>query len=1038
MIMKTHRLILLAAGIAALLAAAPAFAATSTWTGNAGNNSWNNSGNWSPVVQPANNGTADIIFGATPRPTPDLTLPWNVNSLTFNNTAPSYFLSSTLGNTLTIGAGGITNFDTDFQTITHAITLGAAQTWKTFSGPLYIDGAVNNGGNLLTIDGANTTSLEGAIGGTGGLTKNGLGSLFVQAVNNYAGLTTVNAGQLLLFGGGGIPGDLNVGDGVGTDIDSVVQNISNRIADISTVSVFSTGYWNLNSTSDTITNLNIVSTDIAGGGLITIGSGRLTILGDVTMTGGTVNTANAGTLQLNGGLVTNPTGTAANISSRLDLGNGARTLMIADGAAANDLDVTGVVFNGDIIKDGAGALRLAGANTFAGGTTLNAGTLALANDDALGTGTLTLVGGVVQADGAPRTIPNAVNISGVGVVSGSVDLTLSGPISGASALTKTGSGTLTLSGVNDLTGGITIAAGTLAQSGGTIPGVVINQASFVYSGGTFSGQLVNQGSASFNADFTAGNGVVNQGTITVGNGLTIALDGSGLDNQATLALSGGTIAGTGVLVNNALLSGNGTLAGSGGFTNNAQLTVSGGTFTLANAGPNANAGNLNVSSGQQLRLTGGMLANTATVDLVGGIVAGTATLSNNAGGIVSGRGTISAPFTNAGLLDVESGTLNITLGSANSGEILLGGGLATLGGAGAITNTGLIRGEGKISKTINNNAGGQIRAEPGKSLTLTGSGNTNSGQINLYGGLLEITQNLTNNAGGFISGNGTLIVGNGLTNNGTMNFSGSANVVGNTTNSVGAKIISSGGGPTTFFDDVTNQGEIRTTAGSFTVFFGSASGSGSYTGTGTVNFEGDLKPGNSPAHVNFAGDVLFGSAAKFMVEIGGVAPGSQYDQIQASGKITLDGVLNVSLINGFSPSSGNTFDILDWGSVAGTFSSLQLPTLSGGLQWNSSQLYITGVLSVSLPGDYNQNGKVDAADYVLWRKSPGTYGGNPAGYNAWRANFGQPPGSGSGTVGTASAAVPEPTASVLLISMVASLSFLRRKATLPSQKVVDV
>jgi hypothetical protein len=63
MIVKKHRLILLAAGIVTLLAAAPAFAATWTWTGAAGNNSWNNSGNWNPVVQPAINGTADIIFG---------------------------------------------------------------------------------------------------------------------------------------------------------------------------------------------------------------------------------------------------------------------------------------------------------------------------------------------------------------------------------------------------------------------------------------------------------------------------------------------------------------------------------------------------------------------------------------------------------------------------------------------------------------------------------------------------------------------------------------------------------------------------------------------------------------------------------------------------------------------------------------------------------------------------------------------------------------------------------------------------------------
>jgi hypothetical protein len=67
-------------------------------------------------------------------------------------------------------------------------------------------------------------------------------------------------------------------------------------------------------------------------------------------------------------------------------------------------------------------------------------------------------------------------------------------------------------------------------------------------------------------------------------------------------------------------------------------------------------------------------------------------------------------------------------------------------------------------------------------------------------------------------------------------------------------------------------------------------------------------------------------------------------------------------------------------------------------------------LSEGLPGDYNHNNVVDAADYALWRKDPASNGGNPAGYNTWRTNFGRPPGSGSGLgVG----AVPEPSSMIL-------------------------
>jgi probable HAF family extracellular repeat protein len=63
-----------------------------------------------------------------------------------------------------------------------------------------------------------------------------------------------------------------------------------------------------------------------------------------------------------------------------------------------------------------------------------------------------------------------------------------------------------------------------------------------------------------------------------------------------------------------------------------------------------------------------------------------------------------------------------------------------------------------------------------------------------------------------------------------------------------------------------------------------------------------------------------------------------------------------------------------------------------------------------LPGDYNDDGNVDAADYVVWRKNPEVFGGNPGGYNTWRANFGNSLGSGSISVAT----VPEPASGWLL------------------------
>jgi hypothetical protein len=58
------------------------------------------------------------------------------------------------------------------------------------------------------------------------------------------------------------------------------------------------------------------------------------------------------------------------------------------------------------------------------------------------------------------------------------------------------------------------------------------------------------------------------------------------------------------------------------------------------------------------------------------------------------------------------------------------------------------------------------------------------------------------------------------------------------------------------------------------------------------------------------------------------------------------------------------------------------------------------------PGDYNGDGAVDAADYVVWRKDPAAFGG-PDGFETWRSNFGNSSGGGSSVI--ADSTVPEPT-----------------------------
>ena len=81
--------------------------------------------------------------------------------------------------------------------------------------------------------------------------------------------------------------------------------------------------------------------------------------------------------------------------------------------------------------------------------------------------------------------------------------------------------------------------------------------------------------------------------------------------------------------------------------------------------------------------------------------------------------------------------------------------------------------------------------------------------------------------------------------------------------------------------------------------------------------------------------------------------------------------------------------------------------------------------SAGLPGDFNLNGIVDAADFVVWRKGLGaTY--TQSDYNIWRAHFGQTAGSGANA--SANAAMPEPATFVLLIFAAAGSCLRRSRA----------
>ena len=136
-------------------------------------------------------------------------------------------------------------------------------------------------------------------------------------------------------------------------------------------------------------------------------------------------------------------------------------------------------------------------------------------------------------------------------------------------------------------------------------------------------------------------------------------------------------------------------------------------------------------------------------------------------------------------------------------------------------------------------------------------------------------------------------------------------------------ILTTGGATTTFYDDVLhNGGDIRTAAGSFTVFLGSYGGAGSFPGEGLVQFEGPLGLGNSPAVVDFGGDVRLTSSASTTIELGGLFDG-QFDAFRIGGNFDIDGLLDVALIDGFQLGLNQSFLIADvTGTLTGSFTGL--------------------------------------------------------------------------------------------------------------------
>ena len=192
-----------------------------------------------------------------------------------------------------------------------------------------------------------------------------------------------------------------------------------------------------------------------------------------------------------------------------------------------------------------------------------------------------------------------------------------------------------------------------------------------------------------------------------------------------------------------------------------------------------------------------------------------------------------------------------------------------------------------------------------------------------------------------------------------------------------------------------------------------------------MNNGGTISPGESPGQTHVVGDLTINSGT-VRIEL---ASATEFDTLLVDDLASLGGNLSVSLLDFFSPSPLDVFEIITAGTLSNTFDNAPSTVTAVGagtfdITYTSTSVLLSNfVAAPGLLGDYNNNGTIDAADYTVWRdaKTSGDILANDPNGNGiadeedfayWREHFGESLGGGSGQ-GLAS--VPEPASLVLVV-----------------------